>query len=40
MPKIDVNQVAEILKRNQVDPALLRQVVEEMNLLAAAAAPL
>lgn len=38
MPKIDVNQVAEILKRNQVDPALLRQVVEEMNLLAQAAA--
>jgi hypothetical protein len=38
MPKIDVNQVGEILKRNQVDPALLRQVVEEMNLLAQAAA--
>ena len=38
MPKIDVNQVAEILKRNKVDPALLRQVVEEMNLLADAAA--
>ena len=33
MPKIDVNQVAEILKRNQVDPALLRQIVEEMNLV-------
>ncbi|MDR0902725.1 MAG: hypothetical protein LBM92_08155 [Opitutaceae bacterium] len=32
MPKIDVNQVAEILKRNQVDPALLRQIIEEMNL--------
>lgn len=38
MPKIDVNQVAEILKRNKVDPALLRQVVEEMNRLAEAAA--
>jgi hypothetical protein len=32
MPKIEVNTVAEILKRNQVDPALLRRVVEEMNL--------
>jgi hypothetical protein len=31
MPKIDVNQVAEILKRNDLDPALLRQIVEEMN---------
>ena len=31
MPKIDVNQVAEILKRNEIDPALLRQIVEEMN---------
>ncbi len=33
MPKIDVNQVAEILKRNEVDPALLRQIVEEMNMI-------
>lgn len=33
MPKIDVNQVAEILKRNEVDPSLLRQIVEEMNML-------
>jgi hypothetical protein len=33
MPKIDVNQVAEILKRNEVDPALLRQIVEEMNMV-------
>ena len=31
MPKIDVNQVAEILKRNDIDPLLLRQIVEEMN---------
>lgn len=31
MPKIDVNHVAEILKRNDLDPALLRQIVEEMN---------
>ena len=32
MPKIDVNKVAEILKKNHVDPAVLRRVVEEMNL--------
>ena len=32
MPKIDTNQVAEILKRNELDPDLLRQIVEEMNL--------
>src|SRR3954467_1412565 len=34
MPKIDVSKVAEILKKNQIDPALLRRVVEEMNLAA------
>ena len=34
MPKIDINKVAEILKKNQVAPALLRQIVEEMNRLA------
>lgn len=33
MPKIDVNKVAEILKKNQVDPKILRQIVEEMNVL-------
>ena len=33
MPKIDVNKVAEILKKKQIDPKLLRQIVEEMNLL-------
>ncbi len=38
MPKIEVNQVAEILKRNQVDPKLLRQIVEELNLLTQAEA--
>ena len=31
MPKIDINQAAEILKRNDLDPALLRQIVEGMN---------
>jgi len=34
MPKIDVNKVAEILKKNEVDPALLRRVIEELNLAA------
>ncbi len=38
MPKIEINAVAEILKRNKADPALLRNVVEEMNILARAAA--
>jgi hypothetical protein len=33
MPKIEVNQVTEVLKRNQVDPKLLRQIVEEMNTI-------
>lgn len=33
MPKIDVNRVAEILKKNQVEPKLLRQIIEDMNVL-------
>lgn len=33
MPKIDVSKVAEILKKNQIDPAVLRRVLEEMNLV-------
>ena len=33
MPKIDVSKVAEILKKNQIDPAVLRRVMEEMNLV-------
>jgi len=32
MPKIDVNKVAEILKKNQLDPDLMRKVIEEMNI--------
>ncbi|MEI7551166.1 MAG: hypothetical protein WCL24_02480 [Verrucomicrobiota bacterium] len=32
MPKIDVSKVAEILKKNQIDPAVLRRVIEEMNI--------
>jgi len=38
MPKIEVNKVAEILKKNQLEPKLLRQVVEEMNMLTQAEA--
>lgn len=37
MSKIEINQVAEILKKNKADPKLLRTVVEEMNLLVQAA---
>lgn len=37
MSKIEINQVAEILRKNKADPKLLRSVVEEMNLLAQAA---
>lgn len=33
MPKIDINQVAEILKRNEIDPAVLRTIVEEMQMV-------
>ncbi len=32
MPKIEVSQVAEILKKYKVEPALLREIVEELNL--------
>lgn len=32
MAKIDVSKAAEILKKNQLEPALLRRVIEEMNL--------
>ena len=31
MPKIDINQAAEILKRNSVEPSVIRQIVEEMQ---------
>jgi len=34
MPKIEISKVAEILKRNHVDPALLRRVIEEINVAA------
>lgn len=32
MPNIPVSKVAEILKKNQCEPAFLRRVMEEMNL--------
>ncbi|MDX2186999.1 MAG: hypothetical protein SFV32_08705 [Opitutaceae bacterium] len=38
MPKIEVNKVAEILKRSQLEPKLLRQIIEEMNLVTQAEA--
>lgn len=31
MAKIEVSQVAEILKRHKIDPSLLREIVEELN---------
>ena len=33
MAKIEVNQVAEILKKHKIDPALLREIVEELNFI-------
>lgn len=33
MAKIEVNKVAEILKKNEIDPVVLRRVMEEMNLV-------
>ena len=32
MAKIDVSKVAEILKKNEIDPSVLRRVIEEINL--------
>jgi hypothetical protein len=34
MPKIEVNKVAEILKKNEISPAVLRRVLEELNVAA------
>lgn len=34
MPKIEVNKVAEILKKNEISPAVLRRVIEELNVAA------
>jgi hypothetical protein len=33
MPKIDVSKVAEILQRNHLDPAVLRRIIEEINVV-------
>lgn len=30
--KIEVSKVAEIIKKNQVDPAVLRRIIEEINI--------
>lgn len=32
MPKIDVAKVAKILKKNHLEPALLRRLIEELNI--------
>lgn len=32
MAKIEVNRVAEVLKKNHIDPAVLRRIIEELNL--------
>lgn len=33
MPKIDISKAAEIIKKNEVAPAVLRRILEEMNLV-------
>jgi hypothetical protein len=33
MPKVDVSKVAEIIKKNEVEPAKLRAIIEELNLI-------
>lgn len=38
MAKIEVSQVAEILKRHKIDPSLLREIVQELNELTQPAA--
>ncbi len=38
MAKIEVNQVAEILKKHKIEPAVLREIVEEMNYVTQPAA--
>lgn len=32
--KLTVNKVAEVLKKNEVSPAILRRIIEELNLAA------
>lgn len=38
MPKIEVNKAYEILKKNQIEPKVLRQIIEDMNLVTQAEA--
>jgi hypothetical protein len=38
MAKIEVSQVAEILKRHKIDPSLLREIVQELNEVTAPSA--
>ena len=38
MAKIEVSQVAEILKKHKLDPSILREIVEEMNEITSPAA--
>lgn len=38
MAKIEVSQVAEVLKKHKLEPSLLREIVEEMNEITAPAA--
>lgn len=38
MAKIEISQVAEILKRHKIDPSLLREIVQELNEVTAPAA--
>jgi hypothetical protein len=33
MAKIEISQVAEILKKHKIDPSLLREIVEELNFV-------
>jgi len=34
MPKVEINKVAEVIKKNDVSPAVLRRILEELNLAA------
>jgi hypothetical protein len=33
MPRIEINKVAEVLKKNALEPKQLRQIIEELNQL-------
>ncbi|HVT73797.1 MAG TPA: hypothetical protein VHD61_11710 [Lacunisphaera sp.] len=38
MAKIEVSQVAELLKKHKIEPSILREIVQEMNEITAPAA--